>query len=182
MQINKIFYDIKIYPNSNNNNERYILGMLGKRPLIIIGLNPSIANDKEPDMTMKKVIGFAERNNHDSFIMLNLYPQRTKHPNNLHTTLNSNLHKTNVNHIIELFGSYNNATILAAWGGKILIRPFLKNCLAEIVSSTSSLRIKWQKIGDLTKSGHPRHPSRASYELGLTDFDIIGYQNTNKAK
>lgn len=178
MQINKISYEINIYPNSNNNNERYILGKLGKKPLIIIGLNPSIANDKEPDMTMKKIIGFAERNNYDSFIMLNLYPQRTTQPKNLHKILNSNLHKTNVNHIIELLSSYNNATILAAWGEKILIRPFLKNCLVEIVSSTSSLKVKWLKIGDLTKNGHPRHPSRVSYELGLTDFDILEYQNT----
>lgn len=179
MQNNKISYDIDIYPASNNDLERYILGKSGQRPLIVIGLNPSIASDKTPDMTMKKIIGFAEQNQHDSFIMINLYPQRTTYPSNLHETLNSNLHKKNIDHVVELFKNYSNAVILAAWGSNILIRPFLKNCLSEIVSSTSSLETRWLKIGDLTKDGHghPRHPSRVSYEVGLTDFDIEDYQS-----
>lgn len=28
---------------------------------------------------------------------------------------------------------------------------------------------------DITKRGHPRHPSRAPYDFGLNDFDIESY-------
>ena len=31
------------------------------------------------------------------------------------------------------------------------------------------------KIGELTMSGHPRHPSRAAYNNPINEFDIIQY-------
>ena len=61
----------------DNDKVRYVLRKDGDRPLVVVGLNPSTANEAKADATMTRVMGIAERNGFDSFIMLNLYPQRT---------------------------------------------------------------------------------------------------------
>ena len=59
---------------------RLFLKKEGERPLIIIGLNPSTADEHSPDATMRKIMKFIEKwdertsYHFDSFIMLNLYP------------------------------------------------------------------------------------------------------------
>jgi hypothetical protein len=173
-------YDIKIYePTKTNPNFRYTLGTEGSKPLFVIGLNPSTADDKEPDQTMRRVSGYAERHGCDSFIMFNLYAQRTPYPKNLPTTFDNQLHSDNVFHIKATLDRFDDISILAAWGGDITIRSYLKKCLTEIFRNTNNKNIKWLKIGDMTQSGHPRHPSRGAY-LKLTDFDIDSYLKTIK--
>ena len=55
---------------------RYILGTVGKRPLITIGINPSTAAPDALDNTLKSVQRIALGNGFDSFIMFNVYAQR----------------------------------------------------------------------------------------------------------
>jgi len=172
-------YDIKIYDISPDNQSRFTLGTFGKRPLFVIGLNPSTANDIVPDRTIKKVMTFAENAGFDSFIMLNLYAQRTPYPNLVHDKLDSLLHKENIERINSTLCLYDNPTILASWGETIKIRPFFMECLRGIYNSTKHLNINWLKIGDFTVSRHPRHPSRAPYKSGLTDFNINEYLISN---
>lgn len=168
-------YNPTIYePIKTNPQLRYALGTKGTNPLFIIGLNPSTADDKVPDRTILKVNGYATRNNNDSFIMLNLYAQRTQDPNKLHLTLDNQLHNENVALIRTMIEKYKNPSILAAWGNTINKREYLKLCLADIFNLTKNKNINWLKIGDLTKSGHPRHPSRASKD-NLTNFDLNTY-------
>lgn len=175
-------YNIKIYDISPDNLSRFSLGINGTNPLFVIGLNPSTADDEIPDSTIKKVMRFAENAGFDSFIMLNLYAQRTPYPDNVHSKLDSSLHRENLNKIVALLQVYDNITILASWGQTIKIRSFFIDCLVDIYEATKNLNIKWLKIGDLTVSKHPRHPSRAPYKLGLTNFDVIEYLNNNKHK
>ena len=61
----------------DENTHRYVLASKGIKPLVVIGVNPSTANEHKPDPTIRKVMGFAERNKYDSFVMLNLYAQRS---------------------------------------------------------------------------------------------------------
>ena len=56
---------------------RYVLASRCVKTLVVIGVNPSTANEKYPDPTVRKVIGFAKLNNYDGFVMLNLYAQRS---------------------------------------------------------------------------------------------------------
>ena len=51
---------------------RYVLASRGTKPLAVIGVNPSTANEKYPDPTVRKVIGFAKLNNYVGFVVLNL--------------------------------------------------------------------------------------------------------------
>jgi hypothetical protein len=175
-------YNVKIYDISPDNLSRFSLGTNGTNPLFVIGLNPSTADDKIPDRTIKKVMTFAENGGFDSFIMLNLYAQRTPYPDNVHDKIDSSLHRENVNKIVALLQFYDNPTILASWGQTIKIRSFFIDCLKDIYEATKKQNINWLKIGDLTVSRHPRHPSRAPYKLGLTNFDMIEYLSNNKQK
>ena len=173
-------YQPTIYTNNEDNTCRFALGTQGLNPLIVIGINPSTADDKTSDKTINRVIGFANGNGFDSFLMLNLYPQRTPYPNNLDKKIDTNSNNLNLNCISELLAKYNKPTILAAWSEKIEIRDYLKNCLKEIFEVTKNDNVNWIKLGDYTKKGHPRHPLYAKYTLPLTNFEIEKYINKLK--
>ena len=112
---------------------RYVLENQSKRILYVIGINPSTANEKTPDPTMRRVMAFAENNGFDGFAMLNLYPQRSKHPWELHQERCDELHKNNLEAIKSLFINVQSPTILLAFGNNIGIRSYLKDCLRDIV-------------------------------------------------
>jgi len=173
-------YSIKIYKSNNSDTARFVLGNVLEKPLFVIGLNPSTANEQKPDPTIKKVMGFAEGNGFDSFIMLNLYPQRATNPNDLHLELDSEIYSQNLNEIKELLSKHKNAIFLASWGEKVKMRKYLGDCIRSIVDITNEHNVKWKKIGELTKKRHPRHPLYSSYALGLSDFDVEEYLNIHK--
>ena len=76
---------------------RYILGTVGKRPLITIGINPSTAAPDALDNTLKSVQRIALGNGFDSFIMFNVYAQRATNPDQMDREFNEPLHKENMN-------------------------------------------------------------------------------------
>lgn len=156
---------------------RYVLASKGHKRLVVIGVNPSTANALRPDATMRKVMGFAERNGYDGFVMLNLYPQRSTDFLRVHRERNEELHQKNLEAIRSFFETYNQLDVLAAWGNNIGDLPYLKDCLWDIVSvlQEGERRVTWMQIGALTDAGHPRHPSRPSYKCALGTFDIVRY-------
>lgn len=168
-------YHIDIYDNNFDDTSRYILGTSGAKPLIVVGLNPSTANEEKPDMTISKVKGFIKRNNFDSFLMINLYPQRATNPDELDLEIDQKKHKMNLTQIIKRVSIYEEINLLASWGEPITKRSFLTSCLNDLNNILKNQKVNWLMIGDLTKSGHPRHPSRASYSNGLKSFEIVNY-------
>ena len=65
---------------------RYVLGRVGRRPLVCIGINPSTAQPGALDPTLKSVERLASANGFDSWIMFNVYPQRATNPNDMDKT------------------------------------------------------------------------------------------------
>ena len=65
---------------------RYVLGRVGRRPLVCIGINPSTAQPGALDPTLKSVERLANANGFDSWIMFNVYPQRATNPNDMDKT------------------------------------------------------------------------------------------------
>jgi hypothetical protein len=149
--------------------------MHANNPLIGIGLNPSTADDQKPDQTISRMLGFAERNGFDGFIMFNLYPKRTPYPDRLPKRIDRSLAEENHRRIEQQLQNYPNAKLLAAWGSIIEVRPYLKRELTVIKSISDQFDLDWLQIGSPTLSGHPRHPSRAAYSMGLNEFDIEAY-------
>jgi len=169
-----------IYENNADNSARFVLGTAGAHPLVCVGVNPSTAAPGIPDLTVSKVSGFASRNGFDSWVMLNLYPQRSTDPNGMDLAHDPGLKEENERRISEWING-RSLTFLAAWGGLIMARPYLTQMLAGIVSATELSGGNWVSIGDALKAGHPRHPSRAAYTWPLQSFNVRSYLRSIEA-
>ena len=163
------------------NKYRFILEKEGRNKLVVLGVNPSVASDKESDRTMVKVIGFAERNMDDNnkpfdgFLMLNLYPQRATDPDALDNIRDERIHKENLIHIEDYIKRIENPTILLAFGNCIEKRDYLYTCFKEIVTIIEKYSPNWKNIG-VTKQGNPKHLTRAGY-CEFQNFDLNDYLN-----
>lgn len=165
----------KIYDIDRENRYRYALGNIGKNTFFVFGVNPSIATDKISDPTIKNVEKFSKILRFDSFIMFNLYPFRATNPKKLPKEYNKKQHQRNLEYIKKYI--VNEPTIWCAWGNLIESRYYFKICLYDIKNLLSSYKPKWIKYGDLTKPGHPQHPSRKKHIDLFNKFDIDQYVN-----
>lgn len=167
-------YDTNIWIYEYDNNNRYILGTKGVNPIICIGINPSTASPNKLDRTIKSLIRIAKHDNKfDSWIMLNLYPQKETKPKNLHLSIDESIHRKNLKYF-EKYILKNNFAILAAWGTNIEKRVYLKDCLIDIYDITKN-STNWLTIGVNTKKGHPRHPLYCKQDEILNKFHIEEY-------
>lgn len=161
----------------NANEFRFSLTKEGNKKLIVFGVNPSTANEQTADLTITKVMGFADRNGFDGFIMLNLYPQRCTNPADLDKEINEELHRQNLEEIRLSVCDMEKPVVLFGFGDTINLRPYLKRCFKEIINVLATYNPQWKNIGTLTKNGNPRHLSRVSY-TELTNFNIEEYIST----
>ena len=153
---------------------RYLLGIKGEKPLICIGVNPSTASSEVLDPTIKTIQRYLEKDDrYDGFIMLNIYPQRVTNPNKMDYSMNQEIVDRNIRCIKEVLEQYPKATIWAAWGSLIMKRPYLCECLKEIVEL--SVGHQWKRRGPDSKGGHPHHPLYVSNDYELEEYDINKY-------
>lgn len=161
--------------DSTSSDNRFSLGTAGQRPLVCFGINPSVATDLESDDTLRIVSGFASRlaPTFDSWIMFNLYAQRSTDPQGMHATIDLALHRANTD-VIRRLCARRPVTVYAAWGNNIEKRPYLQGALRDIVSLPELANAEWRHRG-LTKGGHPRHPLRTPRQSRLQALDIAAY-------
>ena len=166
----------QLYICNDSNTARFILGEVNiGKPLLCIGLNPSTATIDKADTTISKVKVFAKSLGYDGWVMFNLYPQRSTNPNNLDNEYNQELHDTNLMHIRSVIDQYRPDKIWACWGNIIDKRKYLVDLLSEIRNVCAENDVEFINIGELTKAGHPRHPSRLPYISEPKVFDIVSY-------
>lgn len=163
------------YETNLNNSARFVLGTYGHKPLICIGVNPSTSSPEKLDNTNRSVERLAHSNGYDSWITINLYPQRATSPKKIHKRINNQLHDLNIQAIDNLINKIPNADIWAAWGGLMESRPFFTKCILDIYNVISVHNCKWYKIGKLLKAGHPRHPLYLKSNSQTEKFDIESY-------
>lgn len=155
---------------------RYVLGTIGKKPLITIGINPSTAAPDALDNTLRSVERIANGNDFDSFIMFNVYAQRATNPKDMDRTLNRLLHEENMKAFrFVLENSGENPAIWAAWGTTVEKRDYLKECLEDMIHVGNEFGASWYRTGALTKCGHPHHPLYLKKDSKLEYFDIDSY-------
>jgi len=164
-----------VYSINSDNSARFYLGTKGSKTLIFCGLNPSTATKEKSDTTVTKVKNFASNAGYDSFLMINLYSQRSTEPEKLPKKIDRKLHKENLFQILKPIKNLKKADLVLCWGNNIVLRDFLKNCAIDIEKETQNKIHKYFCLGNLTKMGHPRHPSRISYDLELNEFDFKNY-------
>ncbi len=155
---------------------RYILGTVGKKPLITIGINPSTAAPDDLDNTLKSVERIALGNGYDSFIMFNVYAQRATNPDMMDKTFNEALHRENMKafrFVLERSGE--NPSVWAAWGTIVEKREYLKECLRDMTAIGNEFGAKWFMTGKPSVKGHPHHPLYLKKDSVLEGFDMTGY-------
>ena len=63
--------------------KRFLLGRNGNSELLVVGLNPSTANESSMDPTSKNIESIANQNGFDGWWLVNLYPGRYPKPQDL---------------------------------------------------------------------------------------------------
>ncbi len=118
-------------------------------PLVVIGLNPSTADERINDPTITRCIDFAKRWSHGGLVMLNLFAYRSTDPKILYK-------------VEDAVGEMNDATlmdhhehplILAAWGAEKIARERAR----RVVTAFHVFGAKLHCL-KLTKDGSPWHP------------------------
>lgn len=166
-----------LYVPNDYKEYRYILGTKGDNPLICIGINPSTAAPDNLDNTLKSVERIAKGNGYDSFIMFNVYAQRATRPDDMDKELNLLLHRENMKafeYILSLYKS-EKPSVWAAWGTIVEMRPYLKQCLRDMVDISYKYDAKWFSSGAISKNGHPHHPLYLKKDSSLDEFDMEKY-------
>ena len=157
---------------------RYILGTRGENPLICIGINPSTAAPDDLDNTLKSVARIASVNGYDSWIMFNVYAQRATNPDDMDRELNLKLHHENMKafeYILNNVGEGVSPAVWAAWGTIIEKRPYLRDCVLDMVELGKKYGASWFSAGKRSKKGHPHHPLYLRKDAATEAFDIEEY-------
>lgn len=162
-----------LYIPPNYEEYRYVLGTLGERPLICVGLNPSTAAPDALDNTLKSVERVARFNGFDSFLMMNLYAQRATRPGDMDRAVSDFLHQENLRAFEHLLGRTN--AVWAAWGAVMETRGYLKDCLMDFAALGARLGARWFTAGQRSKAGHPHHPLYLKKDSLLEEFDLASY-------
>ena len=173
MTTGDVLYDL--YESNETDTARFVLGVEGKPKLYVFCLNPSTANKEKTDTTITKVKKVARQAGFQGFVMLNLYPLRSTKPKGLPQNPDPQQIEQNVNHIISLVEDDKSPVFWAAWGVNIMLRSYLAQSLQLIASRVNNLGGSWRNYGELTRDGHPRHPSRLSYSSKFSKFEISEY-------
>ena len=173
-------YDIGkwLYAPNFYSEYRYILGTIGSKPLICIGINPSTAEPDHLDNTLKSVERIALGNGFDSFIMFNVYAQRATDPDAMERQCNLALHRENLKAFRYVLAMSDTPVVWAAWGAIIEKRDYLADCVRDMVAVGQEYGARWCCAGAISKKGHPHHPLYLRKDELLKPFDVELYLNT----
>lgn len=125
--------------------------------ILFIMLNPSTANHDTEDHTSRQCLYFSKKFGYGSLEIVNLYAYVSTDPKQLKES-DDPIGKKNNAYILE--AAKRAKTVVIAWGEKHLMKQRNK----EI---TKLLREYGHQVYclDVTKSGHPRHPSRMRHSI-----------------
>ena len=129
-----------------------------KKTILFIGLNPSTADEKIDDPTIRRCINYAQNWGYGSLLMVNLFAYRATMPSELKNVKNP-IGNDNDLQIIELSKKADIA--VAAWGneGTLLNRD---KEVKKILPNLMCLKIN--------KSGQPAHPLYQKKDLKLIKY------------
>jgi hypothetical protein len=129
-----------------------------KKSILFIGLNPSTADEKINDPTIRRCINYAQNWGYGSLLMVNLFAYRATKPSELKNVKNP-IGNDNDLHILEL--SKKADLTVAAWGNE----GTLLNRDKEIKKKLPNLMCL-----KINKSGQPAHPLYQKKDLKLIKY------------
>lgn len=133
--------------------------------MIVVGLNPSTADETQDDPTIRRCIGFAKREGCGKLVMLNLFAFRATDPARLSDALAPD----------GIVGPWNDRTfdehatdprtklVVAAWGA---------HRLAQLRARSALVHFDVVYCLGRTKDGSPRHPLYVRGDKPLEGFNV----------
>lgn len=142
----------------------------GRRRLVVIGINPSTANEADPDPTYTRCKGFAAREGARALTMLNLWPFRSTDPKALARRLPSELLGASgddmlATHCARRADDLDDPLVVVAWGAG---GDAYRARVLKVVDLASGGFTRGLHCFGVTKSGQPRHPL---YLAGATPLE-----------
>lgn len=187
-----------LYVTDSNepNHVRYILGEPKEHNALLIGLNPNNGIPQKTDSSMQyaveKILRSKPKYQDIGWIVINLYPWRSKAVPGTFEYLSEEYYQHNLEVIRSLkeacHGTRTLDLIWAAWGDSIELSSYFVFTMMSIIHEFGGeeWEDKWKSSGELTKKGHPVHPSYLSRKRcnkrPFKRFDIANYVNLMKRR
>lgn len=130
------------------------------RELVFVMLNPSIADAKVDDPTVRKCVGFAQRLGYGRMYVVNLFSLRATDPSALRDGQGHG-----PKNMVEVYARLEVAdAVVFAWGASIMQAPEAARvrALSSLAEHVRKLKVEPLCLG-VAKAGHPRHPLMVPY-------------------
>lgn len=121
------------------------------RYLMVIGLNPSTADEEQDDPTIRRCVDFARRWGYTALCMTNLFAFRATDPEVMKRALDPIGFPANDEWLAQC--ALRASMVLAAWG----VHGSFQGRDRYVIGEFERWRIPLHALG-LTAAGHPRHP------------------------
>lgn len=132
--------------------------------LAVIGVNPSTADWRKDDHTIRKDIGFASRLHFGGLLKLNVAAYRETDPRKCRKAIDPIGPENSVYHLMQYIGHFKPARVTAAWGKNG--RYFVGRC--EAIEREIPNLYCFGRNND----GSPRHPLMLSYSTAVEPFSV----------
>lgn len=123
---------------------------LERKRLVVIGLNPSTADETQDDPTIRRCIGFAKSWGFDGLLMVNLFAFRSTDPRGLPAERDRAIGPENDHYLSAITKC---RQTLCAWGAHGELHGRAKEVFLKLANAGRALL----HLG-VTKAGHPSHP------------------------
>jgi hypothetical protein len=133
----------------------------GRKRTAVIMVNPSTADDVEDDATIRKVRGFAERNDFGKLIIGNLFAYRSTDIRKLKDVIDP-VGPANDYHLRRMMSQADQ--VLFGWGRLEKLPVHLRDRWRVVADIAESLGHKPLCLGT-TLDGQPRHPLMLPYSM-----------------
>jgi len=133
--------------------------------VMFIGLNPSTANETEPDPTIKSVIRIATNNGYGGVFMMNCFPLVSSDPIALYEFYATEIFHSHflTNNVRLKQVSERCESVVAAWGNFDIVKDTERDKqLMDMFPDMMALKIN--------KNGSPKHPLYCKSDSKLIDF------------
>lgn len=135
--------------------------------LVVVMLNPSTADARTDDPTIRRCMGFARRDGFGGLVVLNLFAWRAAKPAALLADGPDRVGPDNDWHLTSVAESYPGCRVLCAWGAHRAATPERVGHAVRLLQRHGATLLCLGR----TASGAPRHPLYVRGDAAMEPFD-----------
>lgn len=145
------YLDCNAYFSRDRRHRYWLSRQMSMDPgcVAFVGLNPSTADERTDDPTVRRCIGYAMTWGYGRMLMLNLHAYRSTDPRGLEY-VDDPVGEENATQLLALARAAD--LVVCAWGANAL------HVDAIDIAHTMAATVEDLKCFGLTKDGHPKHP------------------------